>query len=96
MAGPARPKIRQEGFNYGHCTKHVDLKLVESFTQRRFFHNPFVAITGIIDQNVDSPQFLLYGIDQWGNRSKVSDIENAAKAAARRQGFEFIFGLLVA
>ena len=81
----------QHRLDHGHRAEHVDLELPSQIVDRGFLQNAFVAITGIVDENVDGADALLDLRHRGSDPRGVGDVEDR-RMGALAQPFE---GLLV-
>ncbi|MOA23852.1 hypothetical protein D3C78_1445000 [compost metagenome] len=88
MTGTALAKIRHEGLGHRHRAKHVDVELATHLLQRRFFENAFMAVAGIVDQDIDRAVSGFYLRHRAIDSIELGDIQDHAMGTLRGERFE--------
>lgn len=78
---------RQHGLDHGHGTEHVNVELMAEVVQRRLFDQPFMAVTGVIDQDIDSAHGAFDFRDHTCHGGAVGDVQQTSERIA---GFQLL------
>ncbi|MNT19193.1 hypothetical protein D3C72_1544430 [compost metagenome] len=88
MAAPAPAHEGQDGLHHRHRAEHVHVELAPHLRQRRFFHDAFVPVARVVDQDIDGADAGLDVRHHAVDGVEVGHVQHAANGGARRQGFE--------
>jgi hypothetical protein len=94
VAGAALAYARQHSLNHSYSSENVHVELMAHVVERRFFHQSFVAVTGVVDQHIDRADLRLDLGDGARDRDSLCNIQYFSESAPRAEGVKIGAGLL--